>query len=98
MRKSEAPEELDPAEFMVVVDDVSDRSASAEKGEGAILHSGLSITPAIPSNMAGRSVPDRDWLFLPDRSSNSAVHQPFNIFALRSRSSGRKWVLEGCTA
>jgi hypothetical protein len=56
-RKSE---ELDAFEDVVDVEDVSTRSASAQKGEGDSLHSGRSIMPAIASRIAGRSVPEID--------------------------------------
>jgi hypothetical protein len=56
-RKSD---EFEAFEAMVVVEDVSTRSASAQKGEGESLHSGRSMSPAMASRMAGRSVPDID--------------------------------------
>lgn len=60
VRKSEEEDEADPADLVVLVDAVSARSARAQNGDGDNLHSALSIIPAIPSKIAGRSVPDID--------------------------------------
>lgn len=83
---------------MVELEAVSTRSASAQKGEGESLHSGRSMMPAMPSRMAGRSVPDIDWLFRPATSSNSPVHHPLRMLTRRSTSSGRNRWFEGCAA
>jgi hypothetical protein len=97
-KKSEAPEEREEVELVVIVDAVSALFARAQKGEGDNLHSGLSMTPAIPSSIAGRSVPDIDKLFLPESSSSRPVHQPFKMFARLSRSSGRSLLFEAWVA
>lgn len=69
-----------------------------ENGDGGIRHSGRSIMPDIPSRIAGRSVPDIDWLLRPWSISIKAHHHLFNIFARLSRSSGRSILLDGWVA
>lgn len=56
------------------------------------------MMPDIPSKMAGRSVPDIDWLLRPWSNSINPVHHLLRIFARRSKSSGRKVLLDVCVA
>lgn len=54
------------------------------------------MIPAIASKMIGLSVPETDWLVFPLIVSRRLIHHLFSMLALRSRSSGRRFLFEGC--
>jgi hypothetical protein len=74
----------------------SSRVEREENGDGGSRHSGRSMMPDMPSRIAGRSVPDIDWLLRPCSISIKAHHHLFKMFARLSRSSGRSVLLDGC--
>ena len=78
--------------------DFLSRVVTGENGDGGSRHSGRSMMPEMPSRIAGRSVPDIDWLLRPCNISIKAHHHLFRMFALLSRSSGRSVLFDGCVA
>lgn len=98
MRKSEALDARDVVEVDRSIAGEGFLLAKAQNGEGKSRHSGLSIMPVMPSSMAGLSVPEMDWLFLPCSISSKPVHHLFKMTVRRSRSSARSFCIEGCEA